>query len=212
MAVIRTGSIVSDIRGSVGDETYSRNKGGLYVRARVDPAQPASAERDLRQAALTAISQHWSASLTSAQRVSWRGYAAQHFLPNRWGTLSPRSGYVHFVRCNFQHYRVLAAVAFNTPPAQPPMHMPEFTLEANAAASWLRVWLPLTNYPDPVAADRYFLYCGADASAGRSYYSSPFRYRTSYAVPGGGIPPAGGTPPRGTPSPNRTSYGPVSLS
>ncbi|HUW33205.1 MAG TPA: hypothetical protein VM223_16475, partial [Planctomycetota bacterium] len=85
MAGIQLGSIVSDIRGSVGTETYSRGQGGLYVKARSGPTGEPTAKQIQSTDATTALSQAWSDTLTEAQRETWRTYAAQFPKANRWG-------------------------------------------------------------------------------------------------------------------------------
>lgn len=132
MASIRLGSVIADIRGSVGDETYGRNQGGLYVRQRVSPSQPPSDERDARQAAMTALSQAWSGTLNQTQRDTWTQYGRQHPLPDRFGRPRDLAGICHFIRCNCQRYRDESAITASTAPTSPPPAMPGFTAAATA--------------------------------------------------------------------------------
>jgi len=133
MATVKLGSVVSDIRGSIGDETYGRNQGGIFVRARVDPAQPSSTARDATQAAMTALSQAWSGTLSEAQRSTWRTYAQAFTLPDRYGRPKSLGAICHFVRSNAQRYRTDSAITAELAPAQPPLPMPSFGFTAKAA-------------------------------------------------------------------------------
>ena len=152
MANVRLGSLVVDISGSVGDETFARNQGGIYVRERVSPAQPASAERDARQAAITAISQAWSGTLTETQRSTWRTYSFRHPLPDRFGRPKTPSGICHFIKCNVQRYRDETAITATSAPALPPPAMPTFLCTAKAAGA-----LEVTGNPVPDVTGSYLL-------------------------------------------------------
>jgi len=176
MALIAPGSLVADIRGSVGDVTYARNASGLYVRARTSPDQPESSERDKRQAALTALSQAWSATLTEAQRSTWRTYAARFPMPNRLGRLRFWDGLRHFIRCNAQHYRVSEAITFSSAPPAPPTYPPTFTIGASHMPNILNFSVPPSNYDPPPTGMRLYAYAGLQVNQGVTYYSGPWRY------------------------------------
>jgi len=74
MANIRTGSIVADIRGKVGDEIYSRNRGGAFVKAYVSPVQPDTAMQITARADMAAAVAAWQ-SLSDTERNQWNTYA-----------------------------------------------------------------------------------------------------------------------------------------
>lgn len=75
MANIRTGSIVSDIRGKVGSEIYSRNRGGAYVKAYAAPVQPGTAAQMTNESNFATAVNTWL-SLTDDQRHNWNSFAA----------------------------------------------------------------------------------------------------------------------------------------
>ena len=132
MALIKPGSIVADIRGSVGDETYSRNQGGLFVRARAAPANPNTPAQQACRAVITALSQFWSGTLTDQQRSNWRQYAHQHPRANRFGDRTLTNGYTRFIRINFHRSRNDLVVPYVEPPPVPPLWPPETTITAKA--------------------------------------------------------------------------------
>lgn len=176
MATARLGSIVADIRGSVGDEVYARNPAGIYIRARTSPSQPASAERDERQAAFTAITQAWSGTLTEAQRDTWRSYGRQHPLPDRFGRPKAMPGHCHFLRCNAQRYRVTHAITTLVAPNQPPGPPPSF--EFTAHQQFNRIKFNLTDFDYRGNPDGLWLYwfTGPNMNPGRSFFNGPWRY------------------------------------
>ena len=74
MANIRTGSIVSDIRGKVGTEIYSRNRGGAYVKAYAAPTNPNSSNQQVRRGFLAAAVAGWG-NLSSQDRNAWEVFS-----------------------------------------------------------------------------------------------------------------------------------------
>lgn len=176
MASVRTGSLIVDIRGSVGSETFSRNSAGLYVRERVTPTDPGSADQLACRASMSALATAWSATLSEPQRAAWRKYGAQHPRNNTWGTPVFSSGYAHFIRCNFTRHRLDAATPFLDPPTAPPLHPPLFTFAAWAVPNYIMPVLPPTNYDPPPMNLELFAYAGNQQPPGRTYYSTPYFY------------------------------------
>lgn len=178
MANIKPTALVADISGSVHTETYARNRGGIYVRARTPPDQTPSPARTLAQAAMTACSQAWSATLTEVQRLSWRKYSAQHPRPNRWGIPHDIGGKNEFVRTNFIPWLEDEEINKETAPADPPPHAPDFEISTSADDT-VDVDLPPTNFDPPPTNLEVYAFIGHDVSAGTNYYQGPWRYRGS---------------------------------
>lgn len=76
MARIATGSIVADIAGKVGDNIYSRNRQGPYVKAYAAPVQPGSASQILAQTQFSNAVLAWAA-LTDDQYIAYVAFAEQ---------------------------------------------------------------------------------------------------------------------------------------
>lgn len=70
MARIATGSIIADISGKVGDNIYSRNRQGPYVKQYISPTQPDSASQLTARQALTDAVVDWNA-LSDADYIAW---------------------------------------------------------------------------------------------------------------------------------------------
>ncbi len=68
--------VFTDLRGSVGDTTYSRGRNGLYARKKTVPTQPRSTAQRQVHARFTAITQGYRA-LSDAQQAAWRALGAQ---------------------------------------------------------------------------------------------------------------------------------------
>lgn len=176
MAVIVPGSIVSDIRGSVGTETYARNQGGLYVRARTTPADPNTGDQQACRAAIAALSQYWSATLTDQQRANWRTYAHQHPQADRFGNPHLVNGYTRFIQVNFPRYRIDVAVAFDDPPLGSPIFPPAFTFTADDSADTVTIDLSFPKYGGGLKCLQMFAYGGPEVNPGRNFYNGPWRY------------------------------------
>lgn len=176
MAVIKTSSIVSDIRGSVADVTYSRNRGGNYVKLRKGPALENSNDQLACQAAYKAVAQAWSGTLTEAQRQSWRDYAHAWPRRDRWGVRRLHGGFQRFFQANFTRRRLDVEIPFLEAPAAGPLHPPRFEFTANAAANTITVDLDvLADYPS-FKHMHCVLYSGWPAPPGWNSYHGRWRY------------------------------------
>lgn len=103
MARIKTGSIVADIAGKVGDNIYSRNAAGPYVRAYAFPTIPYSEFRDAAREAMALGSADW-ASLSDAERLNWASFSRQLKSPsfhNGHRSIDPRNT---FLACKMHLY------------------------------------------------------------------------------------------------------------
>lgn len=97
MASIQTGSIVANISGSVGSESYSRNAYGPYVKSRVTPTNPNTAAQQAARSDISDAVAAWQA-LTDAQRNAYVVEARQRSVKNRLGISTRLTGYNLFVR------------------------------------------------------------------------------------------------------------------
>ncbi len=77
MASIATGSIVADISGKVGDNIYSRNRAGPYVKAYAAPVQPNTTKQLLRQAMFSLSVVTWN-ELSDADHLAWVAFSLQY--------------------------------------------------------------------------------------------------------------------------------------
>lgn len=73
MAIIQP--ILGSLRGSIGDNTFSHNRGGDYVRRRVSPTNPNSTRQQAMRTILSTLAGLWSSTLTPAQRAQWNTWA-----------------------------------------------------------------------------------------------------------------------------------------
>lgn len=99
MAKITPGVAVSQISGSVGGTTFSRNRGGMYMRNRSIPIVSTTLPAQAAKNRLAAESIAWQ-SLTQAQRDAWKHYAEQNPVIDTLGAQRQLSAHQSFVKLN----------------------------------------------------------------------------------------------------------------
>lgn len=70
MAKIKFGMMMTDARGKLGGQVFSKNRAGAYVRTKVTPVNPRTTFQQVSRSILGTLSTGWSA-LTDAQRASF---------------------------------------------------------------------------------------------------------------------------------------------
>lgn len=100
MALIKLGGLAQDVRGSLNGTTFSRNKGGAYVRTKVSPVQPVSEFSSRARAIFADVSQRWAVTLTPSQRGAWVAFASTHTFVNVFGDAITLSGIAMFQAIN----------------------------------------------------------------------------------------------------------------
>lgn len=92
--------IITQASGSIGGTTYSRNKGGMYQRARAIPTNPNSPQQAAVRSIMGNLAIIWGSVLTVAQRAVWTIYAEQVPLIDRLGSAMNVTGLNMFIRSN----------------------------------------------------------------------------------------------------------------
>lgn len=117
MATIKFGGGITDARGSIAGNVFSRNRGGSYMRQRVTPTNPNTAKQAAVRASFGSLQSNWR-NLTELQRESWRNNAVNFPGKNRLGEVITYAGNVLYQKCNM----VLLSAGFpliTTCPASP---------------------------------------------------------------------------------------------
>lgn len=125
MPLIKFGGGITEMRGSMGGNVYSRNRYGAYMRARTVPVNPNSVLQQAVRSALAQLTVRWSATLTPAQRTAWNSYGANVVMSNKLGEAMNLSGFNHYLRSNIARLQAGATVIdagpaiFEIPEADP---------------------------------------------------------------------------------------------
>lgn len=99
MAIFTAGPIAATISGSIGGTTFSRNRGGTYMRNRAIPLNPSTPYQQLSRSILATQSQSW-ADQSDADRAAWSNWAVQNPVINALGRSIILSGAQAFIQLN----------------------------------------------------------------------------------------------------------------
>ena len=94
-----TSSVFTEIRGSIGGTTYSRNKSGAYTRQRTVPINPNTSAQQVVRNRLSTVSQTWQ-TLTQGQRDSFINGAVNFPYVDTIGVTQYYSGQQLFMKLN----------------------------------------------------------------------------------------------------------------
>ncbi len=108
--------ILGNLRGSVGADTWSHNRGGDYVRRRVAPTNPNTTRQQTMRALLSSLSVLWSTTLTPAQRGSWNVWSGQQSRVGPLGNTINLTGINGYVWTN-SHILDAGGTRIDDPPA-----------------------------------------------------------------------------------------------
>jgi len=100
MASVKLGGGVVEIRGSIAGNTFSRNRYGAYMRARISPVNPNSEKQSRVRGIMSVVSKDWFDTLTAEQREAWIQFAANMPVTNRLGEVINLSGFNQYVASN----------------------------------------------------------------------------------------------------------------
>lgn len=91
MAKIKFGMMMTDARGKLGGQVFSKNRSGAYVRTKVTPVNPRTSFQQNNRLLLGSLSAGWSA-LNEIFRNQWNSAVESWQKTNVFGDLSKPSG------------------------------------------------------------------------------------------------------------------------
>lgn len=100
MAIFTPGGGVAAVSGSIGGVTFSRNRGGPYMRTRAIPVNPNTTFQQEVRSLMATLTSGWIDDLTEDQRAAWDTYALNVHLPNPLGADRNVGGLGMYVRSN----------------------------------------------------------------------------------------------------------------
>lgn len=99
MAKIKFGMMMTDARGKLGGQVFSKNRSGAYIRSKVTPTNPQTTFQSIVRQQFGALSQAWSA-LTSDERLSWDNGVSQFSRTDVFGDIRNPTGKNLYLRLN----------------------------------------------------------------------------------------------------------------
>lgn len=195
-----TSPVISAGSGSLAGLTASRNKGGMYFRARAVPTNPGSAQQTVIRNQLATLVAFWSSVLTQAQRDGWADYAANVPVQNPLGASINLSGQQMYVRSNVARVQATlprvddAPTVFDLGPYTVPV-----PVSLTASTGVLSV--SFTEADDWVSEDdaALLVYVSRPQNPGITYFKGPYQFA-------GGVLGNTSTPPT-TPQPVAVTFG-----
>lgn len=192
MALVKYGGGVLQMSGSIGANTFARNRSGNYVRARTSPVNPNTARQVAVRSAIATLTVRWSSTLTAVQRTAWNLYAESVNMLNRLGETILLSGFNHYIRSNVTRETGPTVLIDDGPTIfELPAHDPTFAVTASEATQQLTITFDATM--DWAVEDDSFLFLfqGQPQNAQRNFFAGPWRF-INYV---GGVDPGGPVTP-----------------
>lgn len=114
MAKVMHGTLAGAVSGSVGSETYSRNRYGAYVRNRAKPIIPVTEYSLNAKARFGGQSARW-ADVNADSRAAWTTWAQTNPVMDRLGQSQVLTGHAAFVGLN-SRLNLAGAAEIDVPP------------------------------------------------------------------------------------------------
>lgn len=148
MAKITFGSFLTDIRGRLRNDIFSRNLGGAYVKNFTNPSNPQTSRQITVRTYMFDLVSAW-AGLTEGQRQAWNDATVNFPRENKTTGRYYLSGLSLYLSLNIALLNI-GESANNDPPAPETVEgIESFSFVADNSANTLSV----TFSPDPVPAD-----------------------------------------------------------
>lgn len=187
-------ALVTQISGSIGGMTGSRNAGGLYFRGRAMPSNPNTPGQQAIRQTFGSLTNAWHL-LTQAQRDDWAVYAQNVPLPDRLGDQRNVSGQNQFVRANAPRVQAGLAIISAAPTTfnigNTPVPAAELVVDDAGTVS------VNVTVGTPGIAGNILSYVSRPQTATINYFRGPYQLigATAFASPGSAAVTAGGASP-----------------
>jgi hypothetical protein len=92
--------ILGPMRGRLGADVFSHNKGGDYVRLGTTPTNPQTSRQQTTRSILGTLAAAWTTVLSQSERDEWDAYAGANPVKNSLGQDVLISGVAWYEKCN----------------------------------------------------------------------------------------------------------------
>ena len=168
--------VIAGASGSVGGVTFSRNRFGRYMRARVTPVDPGSDEQVAVRAFMSMCVTRWTETLTQAQRDGWSTYGANVPILNALGEEVFLTGQQWYVGNNITRLQAGLAFIDDGPTvfdrgsfSLPPVTISEATQLASVA-------FDNTEFPYNEDDAGLLVWISRPIAASRQFFKGPYRF------------------------------------
>jgi hypothetical protein len=172
-------ALAQDIRGSQGGLTFSRNRGGAYVRARVAPINPNTNAQRAQRTIFGQNAKAWSGSLSDDQRGAWTAFASVNPVTNVFGESIITSGLAMYTRLN-SVLQTIGQAGIDDPPSS--LVVPEIAAPLSFSVDTGTLEISITTSAQVVSATTvYYVYATQSLPVGKKPGKSAFRFIGAYA-------------------------------
>jgi len=172
-------ALVSRGSGSIGGMTWSRNRGGMYIRSRATPTNPNTTFQQKVRSAAAQLAALWSNTLTQVQRDAWDLYAENVELPNALGVPRNVGGLCMYVRTNVPRIQCGVAGVARIDNAPAIFDLGVFTepVVGDCTAAADTISLAYTNTDEWAIEDggALFIFTSRPKNPGTNYFKGPYR-------------------------------------
>lgn len=189
MALVKYGGGVTQMSGSIGGQTYARNRYGNYVRARTKPVNPNTAAQTRIRDIMAYLTEVWATIITPQQRADWGVYASNVAMKNKLGETINLSGFNHYIRSNstrlfFYRFVVnVAPVEFTLPEKDGTL-----TIDVDDTPQLITVAFKDALPWDNENGGKMFMRMGIPQNGQRNFYAGPWRLQYMFdGTAGGGV-------------------------
>lgn len=144
MARVQYGSIVTNLKGSIGGTTYAQSRAGGVAKNR------SIGRKNQSSATLAALNRSKQAStlwtsLTASERNAWNTFASAHTHADRFGNVQTLTGYNWFVMVNRNRISLGVSLSSTVPAYVLPDAMPEVFVTLSASTILLSWSTPVND-------------------------------------------------------------------
>lgn len=171
--------IATQVSGSVGGTTFSHNRGGLYMRARSIPVNPASPLQTVVRNAFTTLVNNWTSVLTGAQRNDWSVYATNTPVIDKLGDPITLTGQQMYIRNNTPRIQAAFSPVNDAPTT---FNLGDFTAPtytAQAAADTITVAFTSADAWDDEDDSAMLIFASRPQNPSVIFFKGPYRFAGS---------------------------------
>jgi len=130
MARVQFGTIVTNLSGSIGGTTFSRNTSGAIAKAHLVGKRRTTSKQSVSLSNSLFITNAWVA-LTPAQRSDFNAYASVNTFLDRYGNVKTLSGFQWFKNLAWNQFYLDASLPVAPSPYEIAAALPSFTFSAS---------------------------------------------------------------------------------
>lgn len=173
MAKIKFGMMMTDARGKLGGQVFSKNRSGAYVRTKVTPVNPRTTAQQENRSLLGTLSSAWS-GLADIERNSWNSAVESWLKTNVFGDQVKPTGKNLFTGLNKNMLQAFPANAvMNVAPAKQELST-VFIIESTYSSTTTGL-LNFTLNVSETTGKNFRVRATPPLSAGTSYYKNQLR-------------------------------------